>query len=140
MSRSSGLVRSCLQKAIWPVCEMIIDEARKSPMLRGDLYLSDQQPPKRLNFSIVHNQALDQYDTHQGTRGLNLRPIPLFDETGQANQRHIAASAAHRQEIINIADVHHIGYDFPVHTISIARQNTTPSLCSRFLSLMTRVS
>ena len=96
------------------LCEMIIDEAQKITHAEGGtLYLSDQQPPKQLNFSIVHNQALDQYDTHQGTRVSTLRPIPLFDETGQANQRHIAASAAHRREIINIADTYTTSeYDF----------------------------
>ncbi len=96
------------------LCEMIIDEAQKITQAEGGtLYLSNRQPPTCLNFSIVHNKALDEYDTHCGTRPSTLQPIPLFDASGNQNLRHIAACAANRREIINVADTYQASeFDF----------------------------
>ena len=89
------------------LCEMIIDEAQNVTFAEGGtLYLVDHQPPTKLNFTIVHNKALDKVDTQDGTRISTLKPIPLFETNGDANLGHIAACAANTRKIINIEDTY----------------------------------
>lgn len=94
------------ERNITKLCELILDEAQKlTGADGGTLYLVDQQPAQQLNFSIVHNKSLDIRLIAQP--GESVFPaIPLFEDSGNINQHHVAAFTAHAKTLINIDDAY----------------------------------
>lgn len=94
------------ERNITKLCELILDEAQELTLADGGtLYLVDQQPPKQLNFAIVHNNTLDiRLVSELGTSAFP--PIPLYIEDGSINQHHVAAFTAHAKTLINIEDAY----------------------------------
>jgi HD-GYP domain-containing protein (c-di-GMP phosphodiesterase class II) len=94
------------ERNISKLCELILDEAQAlTGADGGTLYLVNKQPPTELQFAIVHNNSLDirlVSDT-----GYSAFPsIPLFENNGKINQRHVAAFTAHAKAPINIEDAY----------------------------------
>ena len=101
--------------------EMILLEAKD--LCRADggtLYLMAGAPgdksddePTHLRFAILRNDTLKI--ARGGTTGqaIDLQPVPLFDEHGQANQKNVASYCAATKKSVNIADAYHEqGFDF----------------------------
>jgi len=94
------------ERNITKLCELILDEAQDLTMADGGtLYLVDQQPPTQLNFAIVHNKSLNIRLTSEVGQSI-FPPIPLFEESGDINQHHMAAFTAHAKTLINIEDAY----------------------------------
>ena len=68
----------------------------------GTLYLLEQQ---KLYFKIINNRSLAIEQSDDGTEQQTFPAIPLYDETGQPNQKTVAAYAALTGTTINIPDI-----------------------------------
>lgn len=88
------------------LCELILDEAQAlTGADGGTLYLTNDQPPSELEFTIVHNKSLKIRLVSE--IGDSVFPcIPLFEQDGTRNQRHVAAYTAHTKALINIQDAY----------------------------------
>ena len=76
------------------------------------LYLLDAEQ-QQLRFEIIHNDSLGITMGGISGRPISFSPIPLKDETGNPNDKMVAACSALTGKTINIADAYTAeGYDF----------------------------
>jgi len=68
----------------------------------GTLYLLEQQ---KLHFKIINNRSLAIEQSAEDAEQQAFPPIPLYDESGQPNQKTVAAYAALTGTTINIPDI-----------------------------------
>ncbi len=76
----------------------------------GSLYLLQENA---LYFTIVRNDSLDMIQGGTSGNEVTLKPIPIFDESGEPDLSTVAATAVHRQASINIENAYTSDYDFP---------------------------
>ncbi|EAT13536.1 GAF domain-containing protein [Bermanella marisrubri] len=95
------------------LCDLILDEAQKLTQADGGtLYLIDEQPPKHLNFAIVHTETLN-IRLQASTGASVFDPLPLYETNGKKNHHHVATHTAHLKTLINIEDAYHCeDFDF----------------------------
>ncbi|MDT8405090.1 GAF and HD-GYP domain-containing protein [Sulfuriflexus sp.] len=77
----------------------------------GTLYLLNDED--QLSFEILRNTSLNIALGGSTGQSIQLAPVPLYDDTGQANSQTVAAHAALTGQTINIQDAYKAeGFDF----------------------------
>lgn len=91
--------------------EMIVDEARRLTSADGGtLYLVEGDS---LAFHIAQTQSLGIRLGPASPEKVPWPPVPLYDENGEPNDKHVAAWVAHNGRLVNIPDVYHAeGFHF----------------------------
>jgi HD-GYP domain-containing protein (c-di-GMP phosphodiesterase class II) len=90
------------ERNITKLCELILDEAQAlTGADGGTLYLVDTTPATCLNFAIVHNISLNTRLIASPGESI-FEPVPLFKDSNDTNQNHVAAFTAHAKTLINI--------------------------------------
>jgi len=101
------------ERDILRLCDTIVAEAMRLTRAEGGtLYLVDSRVadrrarPRILRFTIIRNEPLGIRMGHDGKAQMPFAPLPLIDQSGEENHRHVACHAALIKKVVNVPDVY----------------------------------
>ena len=90
------------EKNILKLLEMILAESRDFTNCDAGTFYRVSKKKDSLNFTVMHNDTMEEYSG--GTSGItpSLPAVPLYDESNNPNLSAVSSYVYHKKESINI--------------------------------------